>query len=68
VVVRGGVTDWIYLFDAEVSIMSQHRSWSTRTMSSMIQMVLNQQLVALKRWYPNLERTIQLLEETVKSF
>jgi len=48
--------------------MTLHRSWTTKPTLHMVKLVLNQQLVVLRRFFPNLERTIQVLEEAISSF
>ena len=51
-----------------VVTMSLHRSWTTKPTLHMIKLVLNQQLVVLKRMFSNLEKTILMLQETINSF
>jgi hypothetical protein len=46
----------------------QKRSWTTKTRLEMIQLNLKQQFDALKTFYPNYGRSIEMLRLTIESF
>jgi len=48
--------------------MRQRRSWSAKTKMEMIILNLNQQLNALKKYYPNYKLSEGMLRQTIESF
>jgi hypothetical protein len=44
------------------------RSWTSKSRLEMVQVNLKQQLGVVEKFYPNYERGILLLKETIKSF
>jgi len=48
--------------------MKQRRSWSCKSRLEMVLINLNQQLLALRRHYPNYAGSIEMLRQTIESF